>query len=96
MAKPKGLRDIIGDAIEGKRPKKINKPYKFRDDEDKRPPRSRPRPRLDREKYQMPKRRPNTPRGRAQFPEPMVEGQKRYPAYNVQPKKPKGKRKRRG
>jgi hypothetical protein len=26
---------------------------------------------------------------RAEFPEPMVEGQKRYPAYNVQPIRPR-------
>jgi len=28
-------------------------------------------------------------RSRADFPNPMVEGQKRYPAYNVQPKRPR-------
>ena len=28
---------------------------------------------------------------RAEFPKPMVEGQKRYPAYNVQPIRPRKK-----
>ena len=43
---------------------------------------------FDREKAILP-RRPRNPRKptgpRAEFPKPMVEGQKRYPAYNVQP-----------
>jgi len=35
------------------------------------------------------KPKPRRTRPRAEFPKPMVEGQKRYPAYNVQPSRPR-------
>lgn len=55
MIKPKGLRDIIDDAINGERPKYKLMPKKVRPTVPK-PSTRRPRPPFDREKYEMPKR----------------------------------------
>lgn len=55
MIKPKGLRDIIDDAINGERPKYKLMPKKVRPPAPK-PSARRSRPPFDREKYEMPKR----------------------------------------
>ena len=146
-SKPKGLRDIIGDAISGEYMGRRTRPFKVNRSKAKRPAikekgsyadkladanrfgGKRPERKVkyylmsnppiavynDGSRKRMPKggdskiNRTLPKRPRAEFPDPMVEGQKRYPAYNVQrqdarkrptynvqPQKPKGKRKRRG
>lgn len=58
MAKPKGLRDIIGDAIESERPAKKTLPKKLRPAPN--PSVRRPRPPFDREEAILPRRPRNS------------------------------------
>jgi hypothetical protein len=88
------IRDVMGALTKPKRSgraaklqRKIPKPPNERMRPRKRSTRSGPQP-MPRRAGDKPPSVRTMPR-RAEFPEPMVEGQKRYPAYNVQPIRPR-------